>query len=107
MLSFIAGFAGRDGGPAFFWGLTLAASLIGAIFVIIFIKFCGKKVERIYRSSETFTITASSGRCISATIVCNEWMEANNVTYAQRSDGEKTINAISKMIKEKKVELNE
>jgi hypothetical protein len=81
--------------------------LIGAIFVIIFIKFCGKKVERIYRSSETFTITASSGRCISATIVCNEWMEANNVTYAQRSDGEKTIHAIRKMIEEKKVALNE
>jgi hypothetical protein len=34
-------------------------------------------------------------------------MEANNVTYAQRSDGEKIIHAIRKMIEEKKVALNE
>lgn len=104
ILSVIAG--STCGADAFFVVLVLA-SLIGAMFVAIFKKFCGEKVERIYRSSETFTITSSSGRCISATIVCNEWMEANNATYAQRSDGEKTIHAIRKMIEEKKVALNE
>lgn len=61
-----------------------------------------KTGEMFVRASETFKISASSGNSISTTIVCNEWLEANKATYVKRSDGEKVIQAIRKMIEEKK-----
>ena len=81
----------------------VAGAILGLIFAII-CYFCNKKedTESVYRASETFKISASSGNSISTTIVCNEWLEANKATYVKRSDGEKVIQAIRKMIEEKK-----
>ena len=67
------------------------------------------KVENIkrVRASETFSITSSSGRSIGMTILCNGWFEANNGKFDGRTNGEKIIHAIRKMIEEKKVAANE
>ncbi|MBQ9755037.1 MAG: hypothetical protein IJV93_09860 [Lentisphaeria bacterium] len=67
------------------------------------------KVETVkrVRASETFSITSSSGRSIGMTILCDGWFEANNGKFEQRSDNEKIIHAIRKMIEEKKVAANE
>ena len=55
------------------------------------------------KQSETFTITARSGKSTGITIVCDEWIEANNGKFTRRTDAEKIIQAIRKMIEEKKV----
>jgi hypothetical protein len=72
-------------------------------------KIFPRKVETIkrVRASETFTITSTSGRSTGMTILCDGWFEANNGNFEQRSDNEKIIHAIRKMIEEKKVSVNE
>lgn len=65
-----------------------------------------ENIKRV-RASETFSITSSSGRSIGMTILCNGWFEANNGKFDGRTDGEKIIHAIRKMIEEKKVAANE
>lgn len=84
----------------------VAGSIIGTIIRSIILALCSKKYVMV-RASETFTITSSSGRSISSTIVCDEWLEANNASYNRRSNPEKIIHAIRKMIEEKKVAANE
>lgn len=72
-------------------------------------KIFPRRVETIkrVRASETFTITSSSGRSTGMTILCDGWFEAKNGKFEKRSDGEKIIHAIRKMIEEKKVSVNE
>ena len=72
-------------------------------------KIFPRRVETIkrVRASETFTITSSSGRSMGMTILCDGWFEAKNGKFEKRSDGEKIIHAIRKMIEEKKVPFNE
>ena len=72
-------------------------------------KIFPRKVETIkrVRASETFTITSTSGRSTGMTILCDGWFEANNGSFEQRSDNEKIIHAIRKMIEEKKVAVDE
>ena len=72
-------------------------------------KIFPRRVETIkrVRASETFTITSTSGRSTGMTILCDGWFEAKNGKFEKRSDGEKIIHAIRKMIEEKKVSANE
>ena len=65
-----------------------------------------ENIKRV-RASETFSITSTSGRSIGMTILCNGWFEANNGKFDGRTDGEKIIHAIRKMIEEKKIAANE
>lgn len=65
-----------------------------------------ENIKRV-RASETFSITSTSGRSIGMTMLCNGWFEANNGKFEERTDGEKIIHAIRKMIEEKKVIANE
>ena len=70
--------------------------------------FFGDYGSEFFRKSESLTITAKSGNKISITMLCDEWLEANHgILTGQRSDGEKIIHAIRKMIEEKKVSANE
>ena len=85
----------------------VAGLIIGSIIRSIILALCSKKYDVMVRASETFTITSSSGRSISSTIVCDEWLEANNASYNRRSNPEKIIHAIRRMIEEKKVAANE
>ena len=92
----------------------LTAILRFVILSIIFmlIKFLGWFFDdygsEFFRKSESLTITAKSGNKISITTLCDEWLEANHgILTGQRSDGEKIIHAIRKMIEEKKVSVNE
>lgn len=66
-----------------------------------------KTIKVLTKKSETFIITASSGNSTGITILCDEWVEAKNGTRYIRTDGEKIIHAIRKMIEEKKVAANE
>ncbi len=86
---------------------VVAGFIIGSIIRSIILALCSKKYDVMVRASETFTITSSSGRSISSTIVCDEWLEANNASYNRRSNPEKIIHAIRRMIEEKKVAANE
>ena len=113
ILSLIFGFVERH--------LAVAAELFGGLILLILFlwafiydlkcqkKIFPRKVETIkrVRASETFTITSTSGRSIGMTILCDGWFEAKNGKYEKRSDGEKIIHAIRKMIEEKKVAVNE
>lgn len=63
---------------------------------------CRKLVKR----SETFSISASSGNSIGMTILCDDWIEAKKGNITERSDAERIIQSIRKMIEEKKVEAD-
>ncbi len=82
----------------------LPAWIIFAYSVVSIFRF--KKVKKLIKKSETFSIMASSGRNFEMTIMCDEWLTANNGTLVRRSNGEQVIQAIRKMIEEKKAEAN-
>lgn len=66
-----------------------------------------KTSKVLIKKSETFLITAKSGNSTGLTILCDEWVSAKNGTRYIRTDGEKIIHAIRKMIEEKKATANE
>lgn len=66
-----------------------------------------KTARVLTKKSETFIITANSGNSTGMTILCDEWVEAQNGVRSIRTNGEKIIHAIRKMIEEKKVSVNE
>ena len=66
-----------------------------------------KTIKVLTKKSETFLITAKSGNSTGITILCDEWVSAKNGTRYIRTDGEKIIHAIRKMIEEKKATANE
>ena len=66
-----------------------------------------KTFKVLTKKSETFLITANSGNSTGITILCDEWVSAKNGTRYIRTDGEKIIHAIRKMIEEKKATANE
>ena len=62
------------------------------------------KWKRYVRKSETFRITANSGRKMEMSFLCNEWIEAKQGKFEQRTSNEKIFHSIRKMIEEKKAE---
>jgi uncharacterized membrane protein required for colicin V production len=57
-----------------------------------------------FRKSETLIITNSSGRSMEISLLCNEWIQAKQGRFEQRTSNEKLFHAIRKMIEEKKIE---
>ena len=81
--------------------LLLFGSIIFIAIIAIMYGFSSKKV--LVKRSETFAIAASSGCSIGVTILCDDWIEAKEGSVTERNDSEKIIQAIRKMIEEKKV----
>ena len=84
----------------------ISGSVWSWFLLIIYIAWLVHRGEKnFHKISETFTITASSGRSITITMLCDDWLEANNGTFVgKRTDGEKVIQAVRKMIEEKKAD---
>ena len=83
----------------------LIASLIISLLCYLIEK--SKTIKVLTKKCETFVISANSGNSIGITMLCKEWIKAKNGIHNQRTDGEKIIHAIRKMIEEKKVTANE
>ena len=66
-----------------------------------------KVKKTVYKESENFTLTSSSGNSISVTIGFEEAIIASGANYTRRSDNEKIIHAIRKMVEEKKAAIHE
>ena len=73
----------------------------------IIIPACGKSIEKVYKESERFVLTSSSGHSIGLTIGFEEAISVTGATYTKRNDNERVIHAIRKMIEEKKVMKND
>ena len=110
-----SGIGGKLVSRLWFYGSWIGYYILFGIFAL-----CWSNISQLYHKllssydiikkiklSETFTITASSVRSTGMTILCDEWIEANNGKFDGRTDGEKIIHAIRKMIEEKKVSVNE
>ena len=99
------------------WWLYLIFALLIAIClffiiptIVAFIAYLyekSKTTKVLVKKSETFIISATSGNSTGITMLCDEWVEAKNGTRYMRTNGEKIIHAIRKMIEEKKVSVNE
>ena len=63
----------------------------------------GKPVETVYKESESFVLTSASGNSIGLNIGFGEAIAVTGASYTRRNDNEKIIQAIRKMIEEKKV----
>ncbi|MBQ7207124.1 MAG: hypothetical protein IJS01_04935 [Lentisphaeria bacterium] len=97
----------------FLFAISVSVFLTGGLIAILCSSFdlnCLKKIipqkntnKTKIKQSETFTITARSGKSTGITIVCDEWIEANNGNFTRRNNAEQIIHAIRKMIEEKKV----
>ena len=90
-----------DEAAAFVFCVSCLA-LVG-FFVYAICKFLKRDFTRI-RHYETFTITASSGQGMGISILCNEWLAASNATFKKRTDTASVIQAVRKMVEEKKVQ---
>ena len=66
-----------------------------------------EKKHVVYKESESFTLTSSSGNSISLTLGFDEAIAASGATYTRRSDNEKIVHAIRKMVEEKKAAIHE
>ena len=69
----------------------------------ILIPWLGKPIETVYKESESFVLTASSGNPVGRNIGFEDAIAVTGATYTRRNDNEKIIHAIRKMIEEKKV----
>lgn len=90
--------------------LVIIFGLWGFITILIAIDHARRQnrhCKKLIKKSETFSISAKSGNSISMTILCDEWIEAKNGVPQTRSENEKIIHAIRKMIEEKKKNSNE
>ena len=68
-----------------------------------FIPGFGRKIETVYKESESFALTAASGDSIGLNIGFEDAIRVTGATYTRRNDNEKIVHAIRKMIEEKKV----
>ena len=73
----------------------------------IFIPWAGKPIETVYKESESFIITSTSGNSVGLNIGFGDYVAVNGRSYTRRNENEKLIHAIRKMIEEKKAAVNE
>ncbi len=84
---------------------TIILSIIGLTMILFsLIKLRPEKKQYYVRKSETFRITSTSGRSMSMSLLCSEWIKAKKGKFEQRTSNEKIFHAIRKMVEEKKIE---
>ena len=89
---------------------ALYISFLTMLFIVSILCYLiekSKTIKVLTKKCETFVISANSGNSIGITMLCKEWIKAKNGIHNQRTNGEKIIHAIRKMIEEKKVTVNE
>ena len=85
--------------------IILLITIIGIpLAIIFFLLFTFEKQKHYVRKSETFRITSTSGRSMSMSLLCSEWIKAKKGKFEQRTSNEKIFHAIRKMVEEKKIE---